>query len=58
MIAKLSQESYDELTELATGDVFLKKVFSKIRYIHRKTPVLGSLFNKAAALRPATVATG
>ena len=37
-------------------EAFFKKSFSlKLRNIYRKTPVLGSLFNKVVALRPATI---
>ena len=35
-----------ENTEAATISVLLKKLFLKFRNIHRKTPVLKSLFNK------------
>ena len=36
-------------------EMFCKKVFLKIRKIHRKTTVPESLFNRVAGLRPATL---
>ena len=40
----------DHKTEVATGGVLQRKVFLKISQILGKTPVLESLFNKAAGL--------
>ena len=40
-----------KLSEAATGDVLLKKVFLKFRKFQRKTLVLESLLNTVAVLR-------
>ena len=42
----------DNYLEAATAGVLQKKLFLKIRNIHRKTTVLESLFNKVANLQP------
>ena len=42
-------------TEAVVQRCSVKKMFSKFREIHRKTPVPESLFNKDAGLRPATL---
>ena len=49
------RSKYGRVTEAATGAVLLKKGTLKKCKIHRKTPVLESLFNKVAEMRPATL---
>ena len=43
--------SRDVFTEAVVRRCSVKKVFSKFSHIHRKTPVLESLFNKFAGLQ-------
>ena len=59
---KYMQENYSEyllhfipLQNQPFADVLQNRCFYKFCNIHRKTPVLESLFNKFAGLRPATL---
>ena len=44
-----------EFTEAVAQRCSVKKMFLEISKVHRKTPMLESLFNKVAGLRPVTL---
>ena len=46
-LSNFSSDLQKQPPELLYKRVSIKELFLKIRYIHRKTPVLESLFNKA-----------
>ena len=50
LLLKIKIAAPGKFSEAAVCRYFSKKMFLKISHFHRKTPVLGSLFNKAARI--------
>ena len=54
-LGSFRRHSLEKAPEAATRNVLYKKVFLMISQFHRKTPVLESLFDKVADLKPWTL---